>query len=159
MPPSTCARRRADQRDHNLLPHLAHRDQIYDFPVPWRNVNWGVDGEHLADPAGVHWIVVDRREMSTEDLALLERLLERQFRTVSTATTSWWRSACTRRPTERVSGRLSRAVAGRLDQAEVAVVAAVERRGAAGLAVGEQVEVVPEQLELERPRPDPWAWR
>ena len=67
---------------YNLLPHLAHRDQIYDFPVPWRNVNWGVDGEHLANPADVRWIVVDRREMSTDDLALFERLLQRQFRAV-----------------------------------------------------------------------------
>jgi uncharacterized membrane protein len=68
---------------YNMLPHLAHRDQIYDFPVPFRNVNWGVDGEHLDDPAGVQWIVVDRREMSTEDLALLDRLTRRQFRVVS----------------------------------------------------------------------------
>jgi uncharacterized membrane protein len=67
---------------YNLLPHLAHRDEIYDFPVPWRNVNWGVDGEHLADPAAVQWIVVDRREMSTEDLTLLDRLLRHQFRVV-----------------------------------------------------------------------------
>jgi uncharacterized membrane protein len=67
---------------YNLLPHLAHRDEIYDFPVPWRNVNWGVDGEHLADPAGVQWIAVDRREMSTEDLRLLERLAQHQFEIV-----------------------------------------------------------------------------
>lgn len=67
---------------YNLLPHLAHRDEIYDFPVPWRNVNWGVDGEHLADPAGVQWLVVDRREMSAEDIALLERLVTRQFHVV-----------------------------------------------------------------------------
>src|SRR5215475_2001067 len=45
---------------YNLLPHLAHRDEIYDFPEPWRHVNWGVDGENMADPAGVQWIVVDR---------------------------------------------------------------------------------------------------
>jgi hypothetical protein len=67
---------------YNLLPHLAHRDEIYDFPVPWRNVNWGVHGEHLADPAGVQWLAVDRREMSTQDLGLLEKLLAHQFRVV-----------------------------------------------------------------------------
>jgi hypothetical protein len=54
---------------YNFLPHLAHRDEIYDFPLPWRNVNWGVHGEHLADPAGVQWIVVDRRSLSTQDVA------------------------------------------------------------------------------------------
>jgi hypothetical protein len=68
---------------YNLLPHLAHRDQIYDFPVPWRDVNWGVDGEHLADPANVQWIVVDRQEMSAEDTQLLDRLTAHQFRIVS----------------------------------------------------------------------------
>ena len=68
---------------YNLLPHLAHRDEIYDFPVPFKNVNWGVDGENLADPANVQWIVVDRQEMSSDDLALLDRLTARQFRIVS----------------------------------------------------------------------------
>ena len=45
-------------------------------------MNWGVDGEHLDDPAGVQWLVVDRREMSAEDVELLERLTKRQFRIV-----------------------------------------------------------------------------
>jgi uncharacterized membrane protein len=67
---------------YNLLPHLTHRAEIYDFPVPWRYVNWGVDGEHLADPANVQWIAVDRREMSSEDQALFDRLTSRQFRIV-----------------------------------------------------------------------------
>ncbi len=68
---------------YNFLPHLAHRDEIYDFPVPWRNVNWGVEGEHLADPAGVQWIVVDRRALSTDDQMLLDRLLAHEFKVVS----------------------------------------------------------------------------
>jgi hypothetical protein len=66
---------------YNLLPHLAHRTKIYDFPVPWKNVNWGVEGEHLADPAGVRWIVVDLSEVSQGDRALLDSLLKHQFRT------------------------------------------------------------------------------
>ncbi len=65
---------------YNLLPHLAHRDRIYDFPVPWKNVNWGVRGEHLDSPAPVQWIVVDLREMSDDDRTLLDSLLEHQFR-------------------------------------------------------------------------------
>jgi uncharacterized membrane protein len=66
---------------YNLLPHLAHRTRIYDFPVPWKNVNWGVEGEHLANPEGVRWIVVDFREVSQDDRALLDSLLKHQFRT------------------------------------------------------------------------------
>jgi uncharacterized membrane protein len=65
---------------YNLLPHLAHRDRIYDFPVPWKNVNWGVHGEHLDRPGSVQWIIVDLREMSTDDRTLLDSLLEHQFR-------------------------------------------------------------------------------
>ena len=68
---------------YDLLPHLAHRDQIYDFPVPWKNVNWGVRGEHLDDPADVQWIIVDLRAVGIEDRKLLDRLLEHQFRTRS----------------------------------------------------------------------------
>ena len=66
---------------YNLLPHLAHRDRIYDFPVPWRDVNWGVNGEHLDDPDTVQWIAVDLREVGAEDRQLLDSLLEHQFRT------------------------------------------------------------------------------
>ena len=98
-PPSTCVPDGAPTSAiYNLLPHLAHRDEIYDFPVPWRNVNWGVDGEHLADPAGVQWIVVDRREMSAEDVGAA-RAPHRSTSSASspTATTSSSRSACTRR--------------------------------------------------------------
>src|SRR4029077_6937800 len=53
---------------YNLLPPLAPRDEIYDFPVPWRNVNWGVDGEHLADPADVQWLVLGRRASAHHEL-------------------------------------------------------------------------------------------
>jgi uncharacterized membrane protein len=65
---------------YNLTPHLAHRDLIYDFPVPWRNVNWGVRGEHLDDPAHVQWIIVDLREVGADDRQLLDSLLKHQFR-------------------------------------------------------------------------------
>ena len=64
---------------YNFLPHLAHRDDIYDFPVPWRNVNWGVRGEHLANPASVRYIVVDLHEVGPDDQALLARLLKHEF--------------------------------------------------------------------------------
>jgi uncharacterized membrane protein len=64
---------------YNFNPHLAHREKIYEFPVPWTDTNWGVHGEHLDDPAGVRWIVVDTAELGTEDLDLLDALLAGQF--------------------------------------------------------------------------------
>ena len=68
---------------YNLLPHLAHREKIYDFPVPWRNVNWGVDGEHLDDPAGVQWLVVGpTRDVGRGRRAARAPRRKRQFRVV-----------------------------------------------------------------------------
>ncbi|MCZ7535767.1 MAG: DUF2079 domain-containing protein [Acidimicrobiia bacterium] len=64
---------------YNLVPHLTHRDRIYEFPVPWCNVNWGVRGENLDDPAGVEWIAVDVNLLGAADRRLLDDLLEREF--------------------------------------------------------------------------------
>jgi uncharacterized membrane protein len=64
---------------YNIVPHLTHREQVYEFPVPWKPVNWGVDGENLDDPAGVEWLLVDRTLLNAEDTALLDRLLRREF--------------------------------------------------------------------------------
>lgn len=64
---------------YHLVPHLSHRTKIYEWPVPWRNVNWGVRGENLHDPAGVEWIVVDLELLNTDDTELLDRLLAGEF--------------------------------------------------------------------------------
>jgi uncharacterized membrane protein len=65
---------------YTLVPHLTHRTKIYEFPVPWRNINWGVNGEHLDNPRDVKWLLVDRQLLNADDAALLNRLLKRQFR-------------------------------------------------------------------------------
>jgi len=62
------------------VPHLAHRVRVYEFPVPWRNINWGVRGENLDDPAAVDWIVVDRRLLDSDAAGLLASLLRTEFR-------------------------------------------------------------------------------
>jgi len=62
-----------------LSPHLTHRVKIYEFPVPWKPTNWGVNGEHLDNPAGVQWLVLDRQLLSPEDKALLAGLLSDEF--------------------------------------------------------------------------------
>ncbi|MDQ3980471.1 MAG: DUF2079 domain-containing protein [Actinomycetota bacterium] len=63
----------------SFVPHLTHRTHIYDWPEPWRLVNWGIRGENLHDPGGVEWIVLDRRPMGESDRKLLERLLQGEF--------------------------------------------------------------------------------
>lgn len=62
-----------------LLPHLSHRERIYNFPEPWRRVDWGVVGEGLHDPAVVEWLVLDRQLLSERDQRLVDRLLQSQF--------------------------------------------------------------------------------
>jgi uncharacterized membrane protein len=62
-----------------FVPHLTHRQRIYEFPVPWRDINWGVAGEHLDDPARVQWIVVDRRLVDGDGKRLLDDLLRDEF--------------------------------------------------------------------------------
>lgn len=61
------------------VPHLAHRVRIYEFPVPWRNINWGVRGENLDDPARVDWIVVNRQLLDVDGRSVLKMLLAYEF--------------------------------------------------------------------------------
>jgi hypothetical protein len=71
--------------------HMTHRTGIYEFPVPWCNINWGVNGEHLDDPARVQYLVIDRVLLddpsnpveSSRDRALLSDLLSSEFSVVS----------------------------------------------------------------------------
>ena len=63
----------------SFVPHLTHRTHIYDWPEPWKLVNWGIRGENLHDPGGVEWIVVDRRPGGEYDRRLIERLLQGEF--------------------------------------------------------------------------------
>ena len=91
---------------YNLDPHLTHREKIYEFPVPWRSVNWGVHDENLDDPAGVRWIIVDRNNLGDRDQALLDSLLSGQFRGALRARRHRRRQAGARGPARRSgSGR------------------------------------------------------
>jgi uncharacterized membrane protein len=63
------------------VPHLTHRPRIYNFPEPWKRVDWGVNGEGLHNPSVVQWIVVDRQVLNGNDRALVQQLLDTQFTT------------------------------------------------------------------------------
>ena len=45
---------------YDLVPHLAHRAEIYSFPNPWRSMNFGIDGEPRRSGKRVEWIAADR---------------------------------------------------------------------------------------------------
>jgi hypothetical protein len=62
-----------------FVPHVDHRKEVYDFPEPWKAVNWGIAGEGLPDPGRVRWILVDRQLFSPFDRTLVDRLLATEF--------------------------------------------------------------------------------
>jgi uncharacterized membrane protein len=69
---------------YNIAPHVTHREKVYEFPVPWCNINWGVKGENLDDPGQVQWLLIDRTlATSPRDQALLDDLLHGEFSIVS----------------------------------------------------------------------------
>jgi uncharacterized membrane protein len=60
----------------NLVPHLTHRTRVYEFPNPFRPVNWGLpDDTHPPGAAeAVRFVVVQRDLLGEEDHQLLDRL-------------------------------------------------------------------------------------
>ena len=67
---------------------MTHRAGIYEFPVPWCNVNWGVRGEHLDDPARVQYLLLQKTLLGDRDKALLSDLLSYEFTVVSDVETN-----------------------------------------------------------------------
>jgi hypothetical protein len=49
---------------YTLLPHLAHREEIYDWPNPFEAAYWGNDDrDRLPDPSTIDYLVVDRQQV------------------------------------------------------------------------------------------------
>jgi hypothetical protein len=61
---------------YNLVPHLAHRSKVYEFPNPFRAVNWGLPGDRHPPAAAeaVRFVVVQRDLLGEEDRKLLDQL-------------------------------------------------------------------------------------
>ncbi len=61
---------------YTMLPHLTHREQIYNWPNPWVPSYWGNDDtERLPDPEVIEFVVVDRSQVGADQAELLERLV------------------------------------------------------------------------------------
>ena len=61
---------------YRVVPHLSHREQIYDWPNPWVESYWGVDdGYRLPDPSEIEWIVIERQNVSELHALVLEQLI------------------------------------------------------------------------------------
>jgi uncharacterized membrane protein len=61
---------------YNLVPHLAHRVEVYEFPNPFRAVNWGLAGDEHPQEAleRLRFVVVQRDLLGDQDRQLLDRL-------------------------------------------------------------------------------------
>jgi uncharacterized membrane protein len=61
---------------YNLVPHLGHRVEVYEFPNPFRAVNWGLTGdEHpQATLERLRFVVVQRDLLGEQDQELVDRL-------------------------------------------------------------------------------------
>jgi len=60
---------------HNLVPHLAHRNEIYMFPNPYKASYWGIAGENLPPSDRVRAIFIDRSTLNAECMPVIKRLL------------------------------------------------------------------------------------
>ncbi|MGB8862241.1 MAG: DUF2079 domain-containing protein [Ilumatobacteraceae bacterium] len=62
---------------YQLLPHLAHREHIYDWPNPfWASV-WGNDDcAHLPDPTTIDYIAVDLTQIGASNQTLFDNMLK-----------------------------------------------------------------------------------
>jgi uncharacterized membrane protein len=61
---------------YNLVTHLAHRTYVYEFPNPFRPVNWGFPGDQHqpSDIERIRYVVVERAPLGEADAALLDQL-------------------------------------------------------------------------------------
>jgi len=61
---------------YNLVPHLGHRVEVYEFPNPFRAVNWGLAGDQHPQAAleRLRFVVVERNLLGEQDRELLDRL-------------------------------------------------------------------------------------
>ena len=62
---------------YSLLPHLAHREQIYDWPNPFEAAYWGNDDDvRLPDPSTIDYLVVDRNSVGADRQAMFDDLVD-----------------------------------------------------------------------------------
>jgi len=61
---------------HNLLPHLANRNEVYMFPNPFRPQYWGIDGENLPEPDIVEMLLLDTNAIGPDNMGIYRRLVE-----------------------------------------------------------------------------------
>ena len=67
---------------YRFVPHLAHREQIYDFPTPWRAANWGdyrYEGQRLPEADQVDYVLLSPRAGEPKDASMVQMLKDEGF--------------------------------------------------------------------------------
>ena len=60
----------------SLLPHLAHRRLVFDWPNPFVQAYWGNNGENPADPAVLQYMVLDRNHIGEKEQPMVSELIK-----------------------------------------------------------------------------------
>jgi uncharacterized membrane protein len=61
---------------YQLLPHLTHRREAYDWPNPFKPAVWGNDDcGRLPDPRTVDYVALDRSQIGDNNMALFEAMI------------------------------------------------------------------------------------
>jgi len=62
---------------YQLLPHLSHRNHIYDWPNPFTPAVWGNDDcADLPDPTTIEYVALDRSQVGDNNRALFDNMLK-----------------------------------------------------------------------------------
>ncbi len=61
---------------HNILTNLAHRNEIYMFPNPFKAAYWGIKGEGLPTPENIKMLFLDTSAIGKTNNAIFKRLVE-----------------------------------------------------------------------------------
>ncbi|OFW34573.1 MAG: hypothetical protein A2074_02765 [Candidatus Aquicultor primus] len=64
---------------YTIVPHLTHREKIYEFPNPYVTVNWGVNGENPADKDTIGFVIIDFSQLGTDQQKIASTLRNTEF--------------------------------------------------------------------------------
>ena len=70
---------------YRFVPHLAHREQIYEFPTPWRAANWSnyrYEGQRLPEADQVEYVLLSPRQDDRVGLSFIPKLKNEGFVTI-----------------------------------------------------------------------------
>lgn len=65
-----------------MVPHLTHRQSIYEFPNPFKTANWGIRGEKPHDPKKIEYVAVDLQNLTQDERLLILELRNNSFKQV-----------------------------------------------------------------------------